>query len=150
MTLTSRRLFAGPSRRIVFALTLAIAVLVTTTFTPRPAHAQAAGSVELVAQSSWVDDGGIFSIQVRVAGASPDSSVVVRVLTPWVERDDFLRQDLTANSEVLLELPPVVLGDAQDSTNEVLGLEILLDGPNTRLDTNPLVPTDQELSLIHI
>ena len=144
MTLTSRRLFAGPSRRIVFALTLAIAVLVTTTFTPRPAHAQAAGSVELVAQSSWVDDGGIFSIQVRVAGASPDSSVVVRVLTPWVERDDFLRQDLTANSEVLLELPPVVLGDAQDSTNEVLGLEILLDGPNTRLDTNPLVPTDQE------
>ncbi len=120
---------------------LAIAIAVTTfliaSLSALPASAQAPGSVELVAQSSWVDDGGIFSIQVRVAGAAPDSTVILRVLAPWTDRDAFLRQDLTENTQVLLELPPVVLGDAQDTTNEVLGLEFLLDGPNTRLEVEP-------------
>ena len=126
--------------RLLLVAAFAIVALLATALSPRTANAQVTGSVELVAQSSWVDDGGIFSIQVRVAGATPESAVVVRVLSPWVERDDFLRQDLTANSDVLLELPPVVLGDVQDSTNEVLGLEILLDGPNTRLEIEPPPP----------
>ena len=111
---------------------LLLAVLVLAMASTNPAQAQTPGSVELVAQSSWVDDGGIFSIQVRVAGATPDSTVVLRVLSPWTERDDFLRQDLSENSTTLLELEPVVLGDAQQTSNEVLGLEFVIDGPNTR------------------
>ncbi len=107
-------------------------VLITVMVAAYPARAQTPGSLELVAQTAWVDDGGIFSIQVRVAGATPDSTVVLRVLSPWTERDDFLREDLTENSTVLLELEPVVLGDAQETSNEVLGLEFLIDGPNTR------------------
>lgn len=116
------------SRSIALAVISLIAVMVAAL----PARAQTPGSLELVAQSSWVDDGGIFSIQVRVAGATPDSTVVLRVLSPWVERGDFLREDLTESSAVLLELDPVVLGDAQETSNEVLGLEFVIDGPNTR------------------
>lgn len=120
---------------------LAVVALLLTTFAATTAHAQTPGSVELVAQSSWVDDGGIFNLQVRVAGASRDSTVVLRVHEPWTDRNDFLRQDLNPDGSVLLELPPVVLGDAQETTNEVLGLELLLDGPNTRLD--PPTPTTE-------
>ncbi len=103
-----------------------------------PAGAQATGSVELVAQSAWVDDGGIYNIQVRVAGADPDSSVVMRVYSPWPERDDFLRFELGEQKPVL-EVGPVTLGDLQVASNEVLGLQLAVVGPNT---TSPEVDLD--------
>jgi len=87
------------------------------------ANAQAVGSLELVAQSSWVDDGGIFNAQVRVAGADAESSVAFRVLTPWESRDQFIRGD-TSEFESLLELDPIVLSDVQATSNEVLSLEL--------------------------
>ncbi len=121
---------------------MVIASLIITTFfvasaqlTPRRAAAQTGGSIELVAQSSWVDDGGIFNIQVRVAGASQDSSVQLRVFSPWTDRDNFLRRVLDEEQVPLLDLEPVLLRNAQDTSNEVLGLEFLVDGPNTRLQT---------------
>lgn len=107
-------------------------------------NAQSLGSVELVAQTSWIDDGGIFNLQVRAAGAAPDSTVVLRVYEPWVERNDFLDRDLANNSGVLLELEPVLLGEAQQASNEVLGFEILIDGPNTRTEI-PLVTPEQSV-----
>ena len=126
MTLALRKLVMS-----VAVVALALIVVLTSSGT---SGAQTSGSVELVAQSSWVDDGGIFSLQVRVAGAPPDSTIRLRVLSPWTERADFLRQEVNPDRPVLLELDPVVLGDAQETSNEVLGLEFLVDGPNTRLD----------------
>ncbi len=121
------------------ALGLAAFAVVALVFsTTAPANGQAAGSLELVAQSAWVDDGGIFDIQVRVAGSDPESSVEVRVLEPWTERDDFLRQDLPTSPEVLLELEPVVLGEIQSTSNEVLAFQIAVAGPNTPLDDEGL------------
>lgn len=99
-----------------------------------PAGSQTVGSVELVAQSSWVDDGGIFDIQVRVAGADPEASVVVRVLPAWAERDDFLRQDVPEEVEPILELAPVQLSDVQNTSNEVLGFQIVVAGPDTPVE----------------
>ena len=119
--------------QVVQVFVLALIAFLLPTVSPTAAVAQTPGSIELVAQRSWVDDGGIFNIQVRVAGASPESAVVLRVYSPWLERDDFLRQDLGGDREVLLELDPVILGDTQNLTNEVIGLELLIDGPLTRL-----------------
>jgi len=130
------RNFAGGF--LLAAIALACAIVLNTD----PAHGQASGSVELVAQSSWVDDGGLFDLQVRVAGADPESSVVLRVMAPWPERDDFLRQDLPAETEAVLELEPVVLSDVQTTSNEVLGFQIAVSGPDTPIDEtdeNPLL-----------
>lgn len=101
-----------------------------------PAGGQTVGSVELVAQSSWVDDGGIFDIQVRVAGADPESSVVVRVLPAWTERDDFLRKEVAEDVDPVLELAPVQLGDVQNTSNEVLGFQIVVAGGDTPIEEN--------------
>lgn len=122
-------------QRIVCVHVLAIALtslFLATNVTA--ADGQASGSLELVAQSSWVDDGGIFDIQVRVAGADPESSVIVRVLPAWAERDDFLRKDIPTNTEPLLELAPVLLGEVQNTSNEVLGFQIVVAGPDTPID----------------
>ena len=121
------------TRRSAIAITgvvvaLIIAVLAT------PVSAQTGGSLELVAQSAWVDDGGIYDIQVRVAGAGPDSSVVLRVYPPWPERDDFLRKELPEDLDPLLELDPVMLGDVQGTSNEVLGFEVAVAGPNIPIE----------------
>jgi len=108
-----------------------------------PAGAQATGSLELVAQSAWVDDGGIYNIQVRVAGADPDSSVVMRVYPPWPERDDFLRFEL-GDQEPVLELEPVTLRDLQVASNEVLALQLAVVGPNTPPPDVDLAVDDDE------
>ena len=63
-------------------LVLASLLVVTLLGIAPPAGAQANGSLELVAQSAWVDDGGLFDVQVRVAGANPDSTVRVLVHQP--------------------------------------------------------------------
>lgn len=118
------------------ALVVAAIALLASLGLATPVSGQAAGSVELVAQSSWVDDGGIFDIQVRVAGADPESSVVVRVLPAWTERDDFLRDDLPEDISPILELNPVQLGDVQDTSNEVLGFQIVVAGPDTAVENN--------------
>ena len=134
MTRTHRRLFA--------ALALVTAMLVGST--PSLA-AQNLGSVELVAQSAWVDDGGIFNAQVRVAGAAPDSTVSVRVLEPWESRTEFASGD-TSEAEPLLSLDPIVLADAQETSNEVLPLEIRLSraGTTTNANSLPVLPTTGE------
>ena len=99
-----------------------------------PVAGQDVGSLELVAQSAWVDDGGIYDIQVRVAGADPDSSVVLRIYPPWPERDDFLRKDLAEDLQPVLELEPVMLGDVQGTSNEVLGFEVAVAGPDVPVE----------------
>ncbi len=107
--------------------------------------AQGIGSIELVAQSSWIDDGGIFNAQVRVAGADPDSTVVVRVFPPWLERDDFLRGDYGVEPP-LLELDPIVLSERQETSNEVLPIQLEVVGPSTpaRIDPDADADTDAE------
>lgn len=132
----SRRLLSV----LVIPMLVAALTLASVATSPASLNAQGLGSVELVAQTSWIDDGGIFNLQVRVAGASPDSTVVLRVYEPWLERDDFLTRDLANNSSVLLELEPVLLGEAQQTSNEVLGFEILIDGPNTRTELPAVEP----------
>ncbi len=121
-------------------LTIAVLLCLALVGLGAPANAQAAGSVELVAQSSWVDDGGIFDIQVRVAGADPESSVVVRVLPAWTERDDFLRKDIPSDSQPLLELAPVLLGEVQNTSNEVLGFQIVVAGPDSPIEETEGAP----------
>ncbi len=133
----------GPRLRVLCAplLTILVAVGVVAT-SSSTLGAQDPGSVELVAQTSWIDDGGIFNLQVRVAGASSDSTVVVRVYEPWIDRADFLARDLENNAGVLLELAPVLLGEAQQTSNEVLGFEVLIDGPLTRTEVPEEVPVE--------
>jgi len=101
---------------------LLIAALVTVTSTASPASSQTIGSIELIAQSAWVDGGGIFSTQVRVAGADAESVVRLEVYPPWEERGAFLRRELTSN-EPLFEIEPIPLSDLQDTSNEVLSIE---------------------------
>ena len=106
-------------------LTVALAIIALVLGATTSLAAQNLGSVELVAQSAWVDEGGIFNAQVRVAGAGPESTVSVRVLSPWQSRADFLSGDI-ADTETVLNLDPIVLADAQETSNEVLSLEIEL------------------------
>lgn len=96
----------------------------------RPAAGQANGSLELVAQSAWADDGGLFDLQVRVAGADPDSTVRVRVHRPWISRVAHQTQTLPGD-QPLLEIGPFSLDSLQETSNEVLALEIALVGPDT-------------------
>ncbi len=111
------------------ALLAAAALVVATTMSSPTANAQGIGSIELVAQSSWIDDGGIFNAQVRVAGADPDSSVIVRVFPPWSGRAEFLQQDYLQEPP-LLELEPIVLSEQQETSNEVLPIELEVIGPS--------------------
>ncbi len=128
----------NPTSNRLLKWLVVVSIAIATLATAQPVLAQNPGSIELVAQTAWVDDGGIFNVQVRVAGASPDSSVLMRVHEPWTDRDDFLRQDLESVSTTLLELEPVVLGDVQQISNTVIGLEVLVDGPITREEPNDL------------
>lgn len=129
------------------ALLVVACTLVLTLGLATPSSGQATGSLELVAQSAWVDDGGIFDMQVRVAGADPDATVGVRVLPPWPERDDFLRLDLTSDLTPSFELEAVPLADMQTTSNEVIGFQIVVAGPNTDVDESvdgpiPILKTD--------
>ena len=119
-------------RRFIAPVTATLAIVIA--LFASPVSAQDVGSLELVAQSAWVDDGGIFDIQVRVAGADPDSSVVLRIYPPWPERDDFLRKDLAEDLQPVLELEPVMLGDIQGTSNEVLGFEVAVAGPDVPIE----------------
>ncbi len=101
--------------------------------------AQSLGSFELVAQSSWVDQGGIFNAQVRVAGADADSTVMFEVLAPWEDRGAFLTAD-TSGAETLLTVGPIVLSEVQDTSNEVIGLEVEVG----RQSTTPAPPQNDE------
>jgi hypothetical protein len=118
---------------------LVLLQLVTLLALPARAGAQANGSLELVAQSAWADDGGVFDLQVRVAGADPGSSVRVIVHEPWVSRSAHQSQTIVSE-EPLLELGPVPLDSLQETSNEILSLQIALVGP----DTTPPEPPDDE------
>jgi len=120
-------------KRAAALLVVASLGLFASTLITAQAQAQSRGSLELVAQSAWVDDGGIYDIQVRVAGAHPDSSVVLRAYPPWPDRGSFLRLDLQGQ-EPVLELDPVPLNELQSTSNEVLPLQLGLVGPNTKTD----------------
>ena len=123
---------------LVFVALLA-ATLVTIFSTAGPASSQTIGSIELIAQSAWVDEGGIFSTQIRVAGADAESVVRLEVYPPWEERDDFLRRELTA-TEPLFEIEPIPLADLQDTSNEVLSIEF-----EVQADSRVLGPTPAEI-----
>lgn len=124
------------ARRVALVLAICVGALLGA---QHGAAAQATGSLELVAQSAWVDPGGIYDIQVRVAGADPDSSVVLRTYEPWPDRGSFLRQEL-GDREPVLELEPVALGELQGTSNEVIALQLGLVGPNTVIEE----PTEDE------
>lgn len=95
--------------------------------------AQATGSVELVAQSAWVSDGDVFEFQVRVAGASPDAGVFVRIHPPVGSRSVFLA-GVSPESVPLLEIGPIPLTELQATSNEILPLELTVAGPDTELE----------------
>ncbi len=109
---------------------LILIALLTPLFPIAPAAAQANGSLELVAQSAWADDGGLFDLQVRVAGADPNSTVRVLVHAPWASRAAHQAATLPGN-DVLLEVGPLPLDSLQETSNEVLSLEIAIVGPDT-------------------
>ena len=127
--------------RVGAAALVAAVTLLTIGFGSPAVNAQGIGSIELVAQSSWIDDGGIFNAQVRVAGADPDSTVVVRVFSPWLERDDFLRQEYGVEPP-LLELEPIVLSERQETSNEVLPIELEVVGSSSPARIDPDTTTD--------
>ena len=118
---------AGTVQRITIVLLAAVASMVIGSTS---AAAQSGGSVELVAQSAWIDDGGVFDIQVRVAGASPDSTVTLRVHAPIRSRLELL-SDTVPRSAPLLEIGPIPLSDLQATSNEILALQIAIVGPRT-------------------
>jgi len=107
-----------------------LVALLTPLLSVTPAAAQANGSLELVAQSAWADDGGLFDLQVRVAGADPNSTVRVLVHAPWASRAAHQAATLPGN-DVLLEVGPLPLDSLQETSNEVLSLEIAIVGPDT-------------------
>jgi hypothetical protein len=102
------------------------------------AAGQASGSLELVAQSSWVDDGGIFNLQVRAAGAKAGSSVLLNVYAPHESRSDLATRPEVDESPVL-RVGPLPLDDLQGTSNEVLSLELAIAGPG-------IEPSDPELN----
>ena len=112
-----------PTHRSQGVLAVLAFVVLTLALTPTASAQQDLGSLELVAQSSWVDEGGIFNAQVRAAGANPDSTVSIEVLSPWESRDEFLSRRTTSR-ETVLTLEPILLADVQDTSNEVLSIEI--------------------------
>ena len=119
-----------PRRRTTRFLAIAVLVFAMSAVTAQPARAQNRGSVELVAQSAWIDDGGVFDIQVRVAGASPDSAVRIRVHEAIRSRLE-LHSDTAPLTEPLLEIGPIPLSELQATSNEILALQIAIVGPRT-------------------
>jgi hypothetical protein len=126
----SRSGTSSPSPVVLFAALLVSVMLGI----GQPAGAQANGSLELVAQSAWADDGGLFDVQVRVAGATPNSTVRVLVHRPWSSRPAHQAQTLPGDGDdVLLEIGPLPLSSLQETSNEVLSLEIAIVGPDTAI-----------------
>lgn len=124
---------------------VAVAVVVVALATG--ASAQSGGSVELVAQSAWIDDGGVFDIQVRVAGASRDSTVHLLVHPPIESRGELLR-GIADDSEPVLELGPLPLSELQATSNEILALQIAIVGPRTAEPGSDLDPGDDPLPIL--
>ena len=123
----------------VFRTLVVVTIAAAASLSGSPAlNAQSLGSIELVAQSSWVDEGGIFNAQVRVAGADPESTVIFEILGPWENRGAFLDRDV-AEAETLLTVGPTVLSEVQDTSNEVIGLEVEVSRQP------PVIPTPEEL-----
>lgn len=116
-----------PGRVLLAAIAVVAAVVLASS---RPAESQTIGSLELVAQSAWVEDGGIFSAQLRVAGAAEDSTVVFSVLSAWESRVDLL-QERTAGLEPIFELEPIPLAELQDTSNEILSVEFEVADENS-------------------
>lgn len=107
-----------------------VVMLLALTYPIRPASAQPTGSLELVAQSAFVTVDELFDLQVRVAGASIDANVVVRVHPPVRTRTQFL-SGLPGDSEPLLQIGPTPLADLQTTSNEILSLQLAIVGPDT-------------------
>ena len=130
------------TRALLLATLVALLVVGATALPATPATAQSLGSLELVAQSSWVDEGGIFNAQVRVAAADPEASVTFRVFPAWEQRTDFRNGTLREDAEPLVELEPIMLSEAQETSNEVLSIELEVSR-RTNLDIPQVV--DPEL-----
>ncbi len=111
-----------------------LAVLVGVLSPATAAHGQVPGSVELIAQTAWVDPGGIFDVQVRAVGADPDSTVELRVHEPWSDRQAFLSTTIDGNplpdGPPRLELGPLALRDLQETSNEILSFAIQVNDPD--------------------
>ena len=105
------------------------------------------GSVELVAQSAWIDDGGVFDIQVRVAGASPDSMVTLRIHEPVGSRLELLAEAVPT-TDPLLEIGPILLSDLQATSNEILALQVAIVGPRTAEPGSDLGNEDDPLPVL--
>ena len=90
---------------------------------PSSAQTNTTGSIELVDQSAWVDPGGLFNVQVRVAGASSDSQIQLTVHQAWPDQ-------LTLQDRLVPEMPPVLtleplpLDQLQNTSNEILLIEL--------------------------
>ncbi|MGI9605069.1 MAG: DUF6049 family protein [Acidimicrobiales bacterium] len=136
---TLTRSIHRPHSRTAIALALVIAVSGAVSV-PTSAAAQGSSTLELVAQSSWVDDGGIFSLQVRIAGADPDSTIAVEVFPAYPSAAAFVVDDLT-NTEPILRIGPQPLAELQDTSNEVISWQIAVAGPTTdQLDDDDSIP----------
>ncbi len=96
-----------------------------------PAAAQSTGSIDLIGQSAWVDQGGIFDLQLRVVGADPDSTIELRVLEPWTDRQDFSQNPDGTGREARLEVEPLRLGELQTTSNEVLPFSLAVEDPDS-------------------
>ena len=123
----------------MLAAVVAVALLSASVSTTSPAGAQASGLLELVAQSSWVDEGGIFNAQVRVAGADSEASVSFRVFPAWEGRAEFAGGVISQDAEPLLELDPIMLSEVQDTSNEVLSIELEV----SRLPISPVTNAEE-------
>ena len=123
----------------MLAAVVAVAILSASVSTTSPAGAQASGLLELVAQSSWVDERGIFNAQVRVAGADSEASVSFRVFPAWEGRAEFAGGVISQDAEPLLELDPIMLSEVQDTSNEVLSIELEV----SRLPISPVTNAEE-------
>lgn len=143
-----------PIASALLGAALAAGLWVTTSSS---AAAQASGSLELVAQSSWVDDGGIFNLQVRAAGADPASTVVLNVYPPHQSRDELISEP-DPEQQPLLQLGPLPLANLQTTSNEILSLEVAIAGPGIDETTSevadaseiPVLVTDEDSAVYPI
>ena len=145
--MTRRRRAAPGSVVLAGTMVLAAILLAATVGAPSAAHAQNRGSVELVAQSAWIDDGGVFDIQVRVAGAGPDSTVRILVHEPLGSRAE-LHAQLIPGGAPLLEIGPMPLSELQATSNEILALQIAIVGPRTAEPGRDLGDEDDPLPVL--
>lgn len=119
-----------PLRRLGPAPAVGAVILAVLAMFPPAVAAQNRGSVALVAQSAWIDDGGVFDIQVRVAGASRDSTVRILVHEALESRTQ-LHAEINPGGDPILEIGPMPLSELQATSNEILALQIAIVGPRT-------------------